>query len=354
MTNNFRSLTENNIEEPENALNKSDKITSANNNRKKRLKRFLLFFFAAAVIFVVLIVNFVSVKNRLDELEARISELEEMNFEDAFFEEDEPAEEVMLYHDNIYGDIFVAPLDGVPLNTLDWSGLVLDERNRYTYYNNGEIASKTGIDVSYHQNDIDWEKVAADGIDFAMIRIGYRGYEQGIMHCDELADSYIKGATAAGLDVGVYFYSQAVSEAEAREEAVFACELIKNYDIKYPVVFDWELPEDEGARTLGTTAETLNKCAEAFCAEVRERGYTAMLYSNLKMALTKYDMRSLSEYDFWYVEYKDGHNPPQYPYQLEMWQYASDGKVDGIDGYVDMNISFVDYAAENNTDEQGE
>lgn len=352
MTNNFRSSTENSIEEPENALNK---IASASNNRKKRLKVFLLLVCTAVIIFAVLIVNFISVTNRLDELECRVSELEGIISDDFFSEEDEPVEEVMLYHDNIYGDIFVAPLDGVPLNTLDWSGLVLDERNRYTYYQNGEIVSKTGIDVSYHQNDIDWEKVAADGIDFAMIRIGYRGYEQGIMHCDELADSYIKGATAAGLDVGVYFYSQAVSEAEAREEAVFACELIKNYDIKYPVVFDWELPEDEGARTLGTTAETLNKCAEAFCAEVRERGYTAMLYSNLKMALTKYDMRSLSAYDFWYVEYKDGHNPPQYPYKLAMWQYASDGKVDGIDGYVDMNISFVDYASENNDiDEQGE
>ncbi len=351
MTNNFRYPTENNIEEPENASNKSDKINFVS---KKELKGLFLLFFAAIVIFAVLIVNFISVKDRLDELEVRISEFEELNSEDAFFEEDEPAEEVMLYHDNIYGDIFVAPLDGVPLNTLDWSGLVLDERNRYTYYENGEAVSKTGIDVSYHQNDIDWERVAADGIDFAMIRIGYRGYEQGIMHCDELADSYINGAAAAGLDVGVYFYSQAVSEAEAREEAVFACELIKNYDIKYPVVFDWELPEDEGARTLGMTAETLNKCAVAFCEVVRERGYNAMLYSNLKMALTKYDMRSLSEYDFWYVEYKDGHNPPQYPYQLEMWQYASDGKVDGIDGYVDMNISFVDYAAENNNDEQGE
>ncbi len=350
MTNNFISPNENSIEKPENALNK----TNGNNNRKKRIGAVLLLVCAAVLLFIVTMAKLISLADRLDGLEERISMLEELDSEDDISDENEPAEEVMLYHDNTYGDIFVAPLDGVPLNDYDWSGLELDERNRYTYYENGKLISKTGIDVSYHQDEIDWESVAADGIDFAMIRIGYRGYEQGIMHCDELADSYIRGATEAGIDVGVYFYSQAVSEEEAREEAVFACELIKDYDIKYPVVFDWELPEDKGARTLGTTAAALNKCAEAFCSEVRERGYNAMLYSNLKMALTKYDMRSLSEYDFWYVEYKDGHNPPQYPYELAMWQYASDGQVNGIGGYVDMNISFVDYAAEKNTDEQGE
>lgn len=351
MTNNFPVS-------PENAQKLSDNTIKNNTYNAKKRKKFALFVSIAVIMaFIVLFAKVITLSGRVSELEKRFSEMDEINaldYDEDISEEDEPVEEVMLYHDNIYGDIFVAPLDGVPLNDLDWSGLELDERNRYTYYENGEAVSKTGIDVSYHQDEIDWEKVAADGIDFAMIRIGYRGYEKGIMHCDELADSYIKGATAAGLEVGVYFYSQAVSEAEAREEAVFACELIKDYDIKYPVVFDWELPEDDGARTLGTTAETLNKCAEAFCAEVRNQGYTAMLYSNLKMALTKYDMSSLSEYDFWYVEYKDGHNPPQYPYELDMWQYASDGQVNGIDGYVDMNISFVDYAAEKNTDEQGE
>lgn len=333
------NITNNPVPENEPAVKK-------NKGLNVRLIAALLF----AVILVLVIVLFsmvIKLQNSVDELARRLAESEEyiaaMNTN---VEEYTEADDNMLYHDDIYGEIFVAPLEGVPLNTLDWSGLELDDRSRYTYYENGEAVSKTGIDVSYHQGEIDWERVAADGIDFAMIRIGYRGYEQGIMHRDELSESYIKGAQAAGIDVGVYFYSQAISEAEAREEAVYVCELIKDCDIKYPVVFDWELPEDSGARTLGTTAETLNKCAAAFCSEITDRDYTAMLYSNLKMALTKYDMQTLSAYDFWYVEYKDGHNPPSYPYELQMWQYASDGRVDGINGYVDMNISFVDYAAE--------
>lgn len=304
-------------------------------------------FVAVIALIIVLFFKVASLQKSVDELSKRLAESEDyiaaMNTN---VEEYTENNDNMLYHDDIYGDFTAEPLEGVPFNTLDWGNLELGENNRYTYSENGEIVSKTGIDVSYHQGDIDWERVAADGIDFAMIRIGYRGYEQGVMHRDELSESYIKGAEAAGIDVGVYFYSQAVSEAEAREEAVFVCELIKEYEIKYPVVFDWELPPDESARTIGTTTDTLNKSAAAFCKEVTDRGYKAMLYSNIKMALTKYDMQTLSAYDFWYVEYKDGHNPPSYPYELQMWQYASDGRVDGIDGSVDMNISFVDYAAE--------
>ena len=322
--------------------------TDVRKNRPLNVRLIAAVLFAAfAVLIAVLFLKVTKLRKNINELEQRLADSESyiaaMNTNVDEYPETDGS---MLYHDDIYGDFSAEPLDGVPLNTLDWENLELGEDNRYTYYENGEAVSKTGIDVSYHQGDIDWERVAADGIDFAMIRIGYRGYEKGIMHRDELSESYISGAQAAGIDVGVYFYSQAVSEAEAREEAVYVCELIKDSEIKYPVVFDWELPDDSEARTLGTTTETLNKCAAAFCQEITDRGYTAMLYSNLKMALTKYDMQTLSAYDFWYVEYKDGHNPPSYPYELQMWQYASDGSVDGIDGYVDMNISFVDYAAE--------
>lgn len=339
-------MTNGNIPSPEKPVNNGSAVVGSSS---KAVKRRLVLAAAAAVVLILIAVLFAMVirlENKVSSLSDRLSENEDYIAAMNTNIYDEAPSDDTLSHDNTYGELWVAPLEGVPLNTLDWANLELDEQNRYTYYENGEAVSKTGIDVSYHQGDIDWEKVAADGIDFAMIRIGYRGYEKGIMHRDELADEYIKGAQSAGLDVGIYFYSQAVSAEEAKEEAVFVCELIKDYEIKYPVVFDWELPEDTGARTIGTTTDTLNKCAAAFCSEISERGYTAMLYSNIKMALTKYDMRSLCAYDFWYVEYKDGHNPPLYPYELQMWQYASDGRVDGIDGYVDMNISFVDYAAE--------
>lgn len=339
-------MIDSNIQESRPSENSAEMTVKKNRPLNVRLIAAVLFA-AFAVLIAVLFLKVTKLQKNINELAQRLADSEDyiaaMNTN---VDEYPEADGNMLYHDDIYGDFSAEPLEGVPLNTFDWENLELGEDNRYTYYENGEAVSKTGIDVSYHQGDIDWERVAADGIDFAMIRIGYRGYEKGIMHRDELSESYISGAQAAGIDVGVYFYSQAVSEAEAREEAVYVCELIKDSEIKYPVVFDWELPDDSEARTLGTTTETLNKCAAAFCQEITDRGYTAMLYSNLKMALTKYDMQTLSAYDFWYVEYKDGHNPPSYPYELQMWQYASDGRVDGIDGYVDMNISFVDYAAE--------
>ncbi len=339
-------MIDSNIQESRPSENSAEMTVKKNRPLNVRLIAAVLFA-AFAVLIAVLFLKVTKLQKNINELAQRLADSEDyiaaMNTN---VDEYPEADGNMLYHDDIYGDFSAEPLEGVPLNTLDWKNLELGEDNRYTYYENGEAVSKTGIDVSYHQGDIDWERVAADGIDFAMIRIGYRGYEKGIMHRDELSESYISGAQAAGIDVGVYFYSQAVSEAEAREEAVYVCGLIKDSEIKYPVVFDWELPDDSEARTLGTTTETLNKCAAAFCQEITDRGYTAMLYSNLKMALTKYDMQTLSAYDFWYVEYKDGHNPPSYPYELQMWQYASDGRVDGIDGYVDMNISFVDYAAE--------
>lgn len=339
-------MIDSNIQESRPSENSAEMTVKKSRHLNVRLIAAVLFA-AFAVLIAVLFLKVTKLQKNINELAQRLADSEDyiaaMNTN---VDEYPEADGNMLYHDDIYGDFSAEPLEGVPLNTLDWENLELGEDNRYTYYENGEAVSKTGIDVSYHQGDIDWERVAADGIDFAMIRIGYRGYEKGIMHRDKLSESYISGAQAAGIDVGVYFYSQAVSEAEAREEAVYVCELIKDSEIKYPVVFDWELPDDSEARTLGTTTETLNKCAAAFCQEITDRGYTAMLYSNLKMALTKYDMQTLSVYDFWYVEYKDGHNPPSYPYELQMWQYASDGRVDGIDGYVDMNISFVDYAAE--------
>lgn len=341
-------MIESNI--PNNRPPENSAEVTVKKNRPLNVRLIAAVLFAVfAILIAVLFLKVTKLQKNVNELAQRLADSESyiaaMNTN---VEEYTENNDNMLYHDDIYGDFSAEPAEGVPLNTLDWTNLELGDDNRYTYSENGEVVSKTGIDVSYHQGDIDWEKVAADGIDFAMIRIGYRGYEQGVMHRDELAESYIQGAEAAGIDVGVYFYSQAISEAEAREEAVFVCGLIKDHEIKYPVVFDWELPPDDAARTIGTTTDTLNQCAAAFCQEVTDRGYTAMLYSNIKMALTKYDMQTLCAYDLWYVEYKDGHNPPSCPYELQMWQYASDGTVDGIDGYVDMNISFVDYAAEYN------
>lgn len=252
-----------------------------------------------------------------------------------FFDEGE----TILLDDSYYGEIWLPAFTNVPRHSFDYGGLVL-ENGRYTYTENGEVKSRTGIDVSYHQGEIDWERVAADGIDFAILRVGYRGYESGALNLDEQFHTYINGALDAGLDVGVYFFSQAVTAEEAVEEANFVMEQLQRYDITFPVVFDWEIMESELARTNDIAPYTVTECAAAFCDTIADGGYTPMVYGSLKFALFKLDMSKLNDYGFWYAEYKDGHNEPMYPYDFQMWQYASDGRVDGIEGDVDLNICF--------------
>lgn len=246
--------------------------------------------------------------------------------------------------DPTYGRVWVPASLNVPKHTYDYSGLEL-ENGRYTYSENGEVISKTGIDISYHQGDINWDMVAADGIDFVIIRAGYRGYESGSLNADENFHAYIKGALNAGLKVGVYFYSQAVNTDEAIEEANFVMELINGYEIDYPVIFDWEIVSDETSRTKDISPETITECTAAFCDTISDGGYMPMFYGSRKFSLMKMDVSKLTDYDFWYAEYKDGHNEPGYPYDFRIWQYASDGRVNGIEGDVDLDICFYDYAA---------
>ncbi len=249
----------------------------------------------------------------------------------------------IFLEDSYFGQIRIPAYPNVPKASYDYDKLVF-ENNRYTYHDeNGVVTSKTGIDISHHQMNIDWEKVAADGIDFALIRVGYRGYEEGKLNVDAQFKNHISGAIAAGIDVGVYFYSQAVTVTEAKEEAQLVLDSIDAYEITYPVIYDWELPDADNARTNGMNGETLTECAAAFCDTIADAGYLPMIYAGKRLSLLVMDMSKLYSYDFWYPQYKDGHNPPEYPYDFQIWQYASDGKVDGIDGDVDLNICFVDY-----------
>lgn len=256
-------------------------------------------------------------------------------------------EDIIILDDPAYGNIWLKAFANVPKNTYDYSGLVL-ENGRYEYAENDIPASRTGIDVSYHQGDIDWNRVAADGIDFAIIRVGYRGYESGMLNLDDKFHTYMSGAVGSGLDVGVYFFSQAVTTEEAVEEANFVMEQIRGYNVTFPVVFDWEVMDSENARTGQTMPYTVTECAAAFCDTVSDGGYVPMVYGSRKFALMKLDMSKLAEVDFWFAEYKDGHNEPTYPYDFRIWQYASDGRVDGIDCDVDLNICFADYGKVNN------
>lgn len=237
----------------------------------------------------------------------------------------------------VYADID----ESLPKNQLDWGNLV-SVNGRWEYQVNGKKTGKVGIDVSKHQGDIDWQKVKADGIDFAILRIGYRGYETGKILLDETYLQNVKQASEAGMDIGVYFYSQAVSTEEALEEAQLVIENLKGYKITYPVILDIEDAPSDTARTANMTAAQNTDMAITFCEAVKDAGYTPMVYANTKWFLSRLELSRLTEYGKWLAQY---YSTPFYPYDLDIWQYSATGKVDGISGNVDMNVSFTDFSS---------
>lgn len=197
----------------------------------------------------------------------------------------------------------------------------------------------TGIDVSRYQYDVDWQQVANAGIEFAMIRVGYRGYETGALAEDPYAKANLEGALNAGLQVGVYFFSQAITPEEAVEEAQYLLSYITDYDITLPLVFDWEIPNVENPRSLAVDPRTLTDCALAFCRTVEEAGYTPMVYFNTNQARDDLYIAELKDYPFWLALY---HPRMRFPYKIQMWQYTDSGKIPGIEVEVDLNIWLLD------------
>lgn len=198
---------------------------------------------------------------------------------------------------------------------------------------------RVGIDVSSHQGQIDWEKVAQTDVEIVMVRAGYRGYGQaGKLVEDTNAKTNIAGAAEAGLDVGVYFFSQAVNVEEAAEEARMLLDIIKELPVTMPVVYDWEYISAE-ARTANVDPRTLTDCALTFCGMIEEAGYTPMVYFNIYQSQHMMYIAELKQYDFWLAWYSDR---MIFPYKLRMWQYTDTGRVPGIDANVDLNVYFPD------------
>lgn len=231
----------------------------------------------------------------------------------------------------------------VPINralkqsTLEEAGLNVLESGEYQYMQDGQVVSHKGIDVSKHQGSIDWNLVAQDGVEFAFIRVGYRGYGTGKMVEDEYFEENIKGALAAGLKVGVYFYSQAVNETEVLEEADFVLEKIAPYRIECPVVFDVERVSGADGRMNNISVEERTNLTQIFCQKIESAGYRPMIYHNTEMAVMMLGLESLEGYDKWFAAYSDTF---YYPYEYKVWQYSQSGTVQGIQGNVDLNISF--------------
>ncbi len=198
--------------------------------------------------------------------------------------------------------------------------------------------SVMGIDVSAYQGRIDWDAVAAAGVEFVMIRAGYRGLSWGMVEEDVYAQRNYWGAKKAGLKIGAYIFSQATSQEEALEEARVLLDIVDGWELDLPLVFDWEYG-GENSRTNGVDARTVTDCAAIFCRRIAMAGHTPMVYFNPHHARTYLYLEELTDYPFWLAYYTD---TMDFPYQTEMWQYTSTGSVPGIEGNVDINLLFLE------------
>lgn len=200
--------------------------------------------------------------------------------------------------------------------------------------------SYPGIDVSSFQGLIDWQKVKASGIRFAMIRLGYRGYGQaGNMVEDDYARRNLEEARKAGLEIGAYFFSQATTVDEVDDEIFFFMKILGDTELTMPIVLDWERVGVETARTNNVDAETLTAMQKHFCKTMVDFGYTPMVYFNWHLAESNLYLSELEDYPFWLALYQ---NYMTYPFRVEMWQYTCTGRVPGIQGDVDINVYMPD------------
>ena len=222
----------------------------------------------------------------------------------------------------------------VPRHDYDLESFATNE-DGYMEYNTDEHTSVLGMDISRFQGTIDWETVANESdIEFVMLRIGYRGYSEGGLVLD---DTYVENVTAAseyGFDIGVYFFSQAISYEEGVEEAQFVLENLGDVDISYPIVIDTEQMETD-ARANDISNADRTAAIIGFCETIREAGYHPMIYANRNWYATSLDMDQLGSYDLWLAHYS---NVPDFPYVFRIWQYTESGYVPGVSGDVDLDI----------------
>ena len=210
--------------------------------------------------------------------------------------------------------------------------------------NNSQTTTLSGIDVSKHQGSIDWKKVKQSGkVNFAIIRAAYRGYTEGKIYEDTQFLNNVKGAYNNGIKIGLYFYSSAINEQEAIEEANYVLNLINKYGIKsyitYPIVFDIE--DFEGTRNYNLTVQERTNVAKAFCETIKNSGYTPMIYSYTYFLQSKLNMNQLSSYEVWAADYSGKVN--YYTGKYTIWQYTDKGQIDGITGNVDLNYGYKNY-----------
>ena len=227
----------------------------------------------------------------------------------------------------------------LPKNDYDYTNLV-SKNDRMEYYIDGKKVSYLGVDISKYQDYIDFNKVKKNGIDFVMIRLGARGYGTGQITIDDYFFDNLKRATDAGLKVGVYFSSHAINTDEVIEEAETVIDSIGEYRLDYPIAFDMGFVDNDTARIEGLSNNERTEIAKTFLDYVSGEGYTGCIYGTKEWFIKEIEMSKLTAYDFWLAQEED---LPDYPYKFSIWQYSRKGTLDGISGYVNLNISFVDY-----------
>ena len=208
--------------------------------------------------------------------------------------------------------------------------------NGFPVYQGSAFDTKLGVDVSEHQWEVDWPTVA-QSVDFAYIRLGYRGYTEGGLFLDPWYERNISEASSAGLDTGVYFFSQAINVSEAIEEAEYVIEHLRGFSINMPVIYDWERVE-EAARTDGLSEQTMTDCAVAFCRTIENAGYDAGIYFNRKLGYHGFDLSRLADYSFWVSVPGDY---PDFYYACEFWQCSFTASIPGISGDADLSMRLI-------------
>lgn len=227
-------------------------------------------------------------------------------------------------------------------NTYDFTKIE-EKAGLKRYMENGRELSYVGVDISKQTGSVNFNGLKAAGIDYVMIRLGGRGYSTGQITLDENFKTNIEGAIAAGLDIGVYFYSQAVNQDEAIQEANFVVQNLEPYKgkVKYPVAFDMEFVSNDETRIDGLSREERTTVARSFLEGVKAAGYVPMFYGDKEWLIKEIDLAKLQDYDVWLAQEAD---MPDYPYQYAMWQYSTKGVVNGITGDANLNICFIGYS----------
>lgn len=227
-------------------------------------------------------------------------------------------------------------------NTLDFTKME-DKAGLKRYMENGRKTSYVGVDISKHTGKVYFPSLKAAGVDYVMIRLGSRGYSTGQITLDENFKENIEGAIEAQLDVGIYFYSQAISQDEAVQEANFVVQNLEPYrgKVKYPIAFNMGFVSNDKSRIEGLSREDKTAVSVSFLDAVRAAGYVPMVYGDKEWLIKEVDLTKLQDYDVWLSQEEE---IPDYPYRYAMWQYNTDGVLNGIDGGADLNICFVNYS----------